>query len=1107
MLVGLLGLTVLLLPVLSAQAQTPKEALLRASNANSDDLFGYSVTIDGDRAVVGTRGEDGPSNRKEGAGAAYVFEWTAASGWQEEQVLRASNAEEGDAFGASVAIDGDRVIVGASFDDGPSNGKDWAGAAYVFEWTAASGWQEVQILRASNANSDDNFGHSVAVDGDRLIVGADGEAGPSDNTGSESGAAYVFERTGTGWKQNEDKILRASNSGIRDRFGASVAIDGDRVIVGAPYDDGPSDREDRAGAAYVFEHSGATWGNPSGTGFSEQTRILRASNVAEGDAFGTSVAIDGDRLIIGAPRKDGLSNGKTDTGAAYVFERTSSGWNQNEDRILWASDAGDSYQFGYAVAIDGDQVVIGAPGAEAAYVFERSGVTWGDPLGSGFSEETKVLRASNADQGDQFGFSAAVDGDRAIVGARLEDGSSNGKTRAGAAYVKALRPPTFTSGKSTSLTVKENGSLDLTSPLAVADKSSGDNLTWRVSSALSHGSLSGVDGQSKSISGPDSPHTLSTNPTYAPDAGYVGADSFTIQVSDGSATDEITVDVTINGAPSISSLADRVIRAGQTLGPVGITVSDPETAEQQLSLSASADDAILVPQSGLTLTGPDASGNASLEVEPASGETGTATVTVTVENNEGYTASSSFALQVAPDAVLADVSRSFGDASGPGDYRLVALPGQVSRPLGQAVSGDAGQEWQAYRDDGTDSGFLVEYDGSDDFTFTKGNGFWLTSTEQWTSSLEASAVSLENGTAEIDLRDGWNVISNPLDTDVSWSAVEKQNVDTQDGESLQPLWGFDGSFGKASTFASATKGEAYYFLNDRGLDALQIPYPSPSTPKAKPIAESNANTKETSSEETAGRVLRLTARQAEAPDSAGTPGSTVKVGLHPDAERSVGPTDVAAPPARFSALALRVTPEANEKSKTARSKRTRTLMTERRPESEMGEGYTYSLRLRRQGEGPVTIGVDGAEAFSGRSVALVNPASGTSYDLRKTETVEVPASAFGPEGETALTVAVGTEGYVAQQKRAARPSEVTLTAYPNPVQEQGTLEYMLPEAGEVSLQVYDVLGRQVATLASGQEEAGAHTAELEASRLSSGVYIARLKAGGTTVTRKITVVR
>jgi hypothetical protein len=572
MLVGLLGLMALLLPVLGAQAQTPKEALLRASNAEGGtplgDTFGLPVEIDGDRAIVGADGEDGPSNGKTDVGAAYVFEWKAASGWQEVKVLRASNAEAGDSFGASVTIDGDQAIVGAYLEDGPSNKK------------------------------------------------------------SSAGAVYVFERTEDGWTQNEDKILRASNAELRDRFGTSVAISGDRAIIGARYEDGPSNGKDKAGAAYVFERTEDGWTQ-------NEDKILRASNAEGGDEFGYSVEIDGDRAIVGAFGESGPLNNKSKAGAAYVFERTSSGWNQNED---------------------------------------------------------KILRASNADSGDQFGISVAIDGNRSLVGAIGEEGPSNNiGPDAGAAYVKALPPPTFTAGESTSLTVKENGSADLTSTLAVADKSDSDNLTWRVTGAPS-GSLSGVDGESKSISGSNSPHTLSTSPTYAPDGYLDGSDSFVVQVSDGSATDVITVDVTVNGEPSISSLSDRVIRAGQTLGPVSLTVSDPETAAGQLAVSASSGNATLVPESGLTVTEPDASGDASLEVEPAAGETGTATVTVTVEDKNGQTASSSFELQVTSGTVSASVSRSFGDASGPGDYCLVALPGQVNRSIADAVSGEAGQE-------------------------------------------------------------------------------------------------------------------------------------------------------------------------------------------------------------------------------------------------------------------------------------------------------------------------------------------------------------------------------------------------------------------------------
>jgi len=113
-----------------------------------------------------------------------------------------------------------------------------------------------------------------------------------------------------------------------------------------------------------------------------------------------------------------------------------------------------------------------------------------------------------------------------------------------------------------------------------------------------------------------------------------------------------------------------------------------------------------------------------------------------------------------------------------------------------------------------------------------------------------------------------------------------------------------------------------------------------------------------------------------------------------------------------------------------------------------------------------------------------------------------------PEEEPAkLKLAVGTEDYVEQEAEKVLPDEVRLTSYPNPMGRQGTVEYALPEAQEVTLKVYDVLGRQVATLAQGRKKAGRHTARLETSRLSSGVYFGRLRSEGKTMTQKITIVR
>ncbi|WP_263788931.1 BspA family leucine-rich repeat surface protein [Salinibacter grassmerensis] len=439
-----------------------------------------------------------------------------------------------------------------------------------------------------------------------------------------------------------------------------------------------------------------------------------------------------------------------------------------------------------------------------------------------------------------------------------------------------------------------------------------------------------------------------------------------------------------------------------------------------------------------------------------------------------------------PQEVTASASRTFGGATDSTSYRLVALPGQPDRSLADVVSGEAGSQWQAYYDDGSESDYFVEFDRSETFDFRKGNGFWLTATSEWTFEEPISAVNLRGDSATaIGLREGWNVVSNPFGEDVDWAAVE--NATSGD---LQPIWSFGGTFDSTDTFASAATGEAYYFFNGKsGRDSLVIPYPG-----APGSAASSEMSKEKEGEPA---MLALTATPVRAEGAAG---STIQVGLREGARPGIGPEDLIAPPSRFAKTSLRI--KASEKaSSEAESKRTRTLMAERRPVE--GGGETFALRLSSQAGGPITLGAEHLGAAEGRSVILLHPAAGKTYDLRQKEAIEIDL-----EGETAqLKLAVGTDGYVESETDKVLPEEVRLTSYPNPVRRQATVEYALPEAGEVSLQVYDVLGRRVATLEQGRKEAGRHRADLRASQLSSGVYFGRLEAGGQTRTRKITVVR
>lgn len=425
-------------------------------------------------------------------------------------------------------------------------------------------------------------------------------------------------------------------------------------------------------------------------------------------------------------------------------------------------------------------------------------------------------------------------------------------------------------------------------------------------------------------------------------------------------------------------------------------------------------------------------------------------------------------------AVATSVSRSFGDASSAEDYRLVALPGQVDRPIENTVRGMAGREWQAFRDDGSDSDFLVTYDGSREFNFRAGNGFWLTSTQTWTDNKGGVAVDVNNGTTTIPLHSGWNIISNPFGRDVSWSAVETENgIDN-------PIWSFNGSFtnvvsGGDGTFDSAASGEAYYFFNEQGLDNLQIPDPGPSPASAVTKSE-------------AAPMLAVSAT----PTGSDGPSSTIRVGLSPQKH------DLVAPPGQFEAVSLRI------KSGKTTSARSDLLMAERRPME--GDGETFALQLTHQEEGPVTLSAENVSAVEGRAVALLQPATGAAYDLRATPSVRIDAPEE-KEAPTTLKLAVGTNDYVDDKIDRTGPEDVTLNSYPNPMQRQGTFTYGLPEAGKVTLQVYDMLGRVVTTLVQGQKQAGRHTVRLDAAQLSSGVYFGRLQVNGQTRTQKLTVVR
>jgi len=385
------------------------ETKLTAGDATARDQFGNSVAVSGDTVVVGAT--FGDSDTVFSSGAAYVFVQAPDGTWTEQQKLTASDPVSLDLFGISVAIseDTNTIVVGAAQlqVSGGAPGK-----AFVFVREADDTWSEQAKLTASDAAVEDVFGASVALSGDTIIVGASG----NDDAGNDSGSAYVFVRTGTTW--SEQQKLTASDPSNREEFGGSVALSGDTAVVGAGLNDA-------TGGAYVFERSETTW---------TEEQILTASDADSSDLFGRAVAFNGDTIVVGASGNDDAGD---DSGSAYVFVKAPDDTWAEKAKLI-ASDAVGRDFFGQSVAVSGDMIVVGAhldddagENSGSVYVFVRSGSSW---------VQQGKLNASDAAGRDFFGQSVAVNGDTVVVGATGDDDGGEGS---GSAYVLKVVPNFF----------------------------------------------------------------------------------------------------------------------------------------------------------------------------------------------------------------------------------------------------------------------------------------------------------------------------------------------------------------------------------------------------------------------------------------------------------------------------------------------------------------------------------------------------------------------------------------------------------------------------------------------------------------------------------------
>lgn len=409
-----------------SQAVSGPTEVLTVPNGKQLDGFGRMVMIEGDNMVITASAADQK-------GAAYAYRRIAGV-WTPKQKFTGSTTSTGDNFGFRADMDGDRIAVGAYWDD--DLGFD-SGSVFVFEFNGTA-WVQTALILAPDGDANDGFGSSVALSGDVLVVGASADE-PSGV--AYAGSAYVFRLTAGAWTF-EQKLTHALPE-VEDQFGWDVAIDGTTLLSSCIQD---KEGALKTGAIYSFDFDGTTW---------NQTQRFVASNGGDNDYLGWDMALEGSRAAIGAPNHNG-------TGAVYVFERQGGVWTETDKLVSAVTTGGDS--LGWSVALEYPRILAGAPGKAgippspagfgdgAVFQFNFNGLNWADAhhwVSGDVSTGGFFL--------PQLGSSVALDGPTAVGGATFGNGVM---ANTGKAYRFDAKPIGF-QAQSTPILGGQNASFDI----------------------------------------------------------------------------------------------------------------------------------------------------------------------------------------------------------------------------------------------------------------------------------------------------------------------------------------------------------------------------------------------------------------------------------------------------------------------------------------------------------------------------------------------------------------------------------------------------------------------------------------------------------------------
>ena len=423
-----------------------------------------------------------------------------------------------------------------------------------------------------------------------------------------------------------------------------------------------------------------------------------------------------------------------------------------------------------------------------------------------------------------------------------------------------------------------------------------------------------------------------------------------------------------------------------------------------------------------------------------------------------------------PSSFTINHNYTFGAVTSTNSYQIIGLPGANNIAISSVIIGSAGKDkdWRAFSDSG--SGPYVEYDGSTNFNFKAGNAFWVLSKNAININQSVNAVPLlEGNLVKIPLNAEYNLISNPFDKIIAWTAIHAANP----GITQSIKFFNSGSYISSPPNFEPYKG--YYFVNSTALDSLIIPFAPISIGKQEILASKNLE------------ILLL---------KSGVEKTGISIGISEDAKPGMDKLDIYSPPLDFCDVFIAINnPDLESNIKI--------LEKEFRPE--IGEGQEYNLIVKNISDETITLFAKGLEYFGKYEIYVLDNILNKMYDLKKQNTIEVKRNTERKE----YTLLIGTEEYIHNRKISLLPKEYKLYQnYPNPFNPSTTITFATPQQSIISLKIYNSLGEQVADLINNQMyDAGYHEVNFNGSTVTSGVYFYKLQADGYVNTGKMLLLK